>query len=183
MKTITRVILPVLALCVLLSGCGGAAPRSQQVSQSVGVSDILAAAEATPTPEPTAAPTAESAGTVAPRSADGELDVDLTALNSTMVYAEVYNMMSAPEDYVGKTVRMRGNLAVYEGTTRNYYACLIADAAACCAQGIEFLWAGEHAYPEDYPAIGAEITVTGVFDVYEEEGYSYVQLIDAQVEL
>ena len=30
--------------------------------------------------------------------------VDLTALSSTMVYAEVFAMMSSPEDYVGKTV-------------------------------------------------------------------------------
>ena len=34
--------------------------------------------------------------------------VDLTALSSTMVYAEVFAMMSSPEDYVGKTVKMQG---------------------------------------------------------------------------
>ena len=31
-------------------------------------------------------------------------DVDLTNLSSTMVYSEVYNMMSTPENYIGKTV-------------------------------------------------------------------------------
>lgn len=109
----------------------------------------------------------------------GESFVDLTALSSTMVYAEVYNMMVKPSDYIGKTVKMDGTFAVYKGDIRNYYACVIADATACCSQGIEFVWSGEHSYPEDYPELGSEIVVQGVFDVYEEDGYMYCQLIDA----
>ena len=31
-------------------------------------------------------------------------EVDLTNLSSTMVYSEVYNMMSTPASYIGKTV-------------------------------------------------------------------------------
>ena len=34
--------------------------------------------------------------------------VDLTALSSTMVYSEVSQMMTAPEKYVGKMVKMAG---------------------------------------------------------------------------
>ena len=29
------------------------------------------------------------------------LDIDLTVLSSTMVYSEVYSMMSFPDDYIG----------------------------------------------------------------------------------
>lgn len=105
--------------------------------------------------------------------------VDLTVLSSTMVYAEVYNMMSDPERYKGRTVTMQGQFAVYEGETRNYYACLIADATSCCAQGIEFVLDGDFSYPEDYPEVGSTITVTGVFDIYAENGATYCQLIDA----
>ena len=36
------------------------------------------------------------------------VDVDLTRLSSTMVYSEVYNMMNAPGDYIGKTIKMTG---------------------------------------------------------------------------
>ena len=32
---------------------------------------------------------------------------------------------------------------------------------------------------DDYPAVYGELTVTGVFDTYEESGYTYLQLIDA----
>ena len=105
--------------------------------------------------------------------------VDLTKLNSTMVYSEVYNMVNEPQKYVGKTVRMKGTFQVYEGAERNYYACIISDATACCQSGIEFVLAGDHEYPNDYPAIGSTITVSGVFDTYKEGDTLYCQLSDA----
>ena len=107
------------------------------------------------------------------------IDVDLTKLNAIMVYSEVNNMMTIPEDYIGKKVRMRGKLAVYKYPERNYYTCIIADATACCQQGMEFLWAGDHKYPEDYPNEGDEITVTGTFDIYYEGDKKYCQLKDS----
>ena len=107
------------------------------------------------------------------------IDVDLTTLNAIMVYSEVNNMMTVPEDYVGKKVKMNGKLAVYEYPERNYYTCIIADATACCQQGMEFLWAGDHKYPDDYPNEGDNIVVTGVFDIYFEGDKKYCQLKDA----
>ena len=82
----------------------------------------------------------------------------------------------------GKTVRMNGNFACYDGDNRYYFACLIADATACCSQGIEFLLSDGRKYPEEYPSIGSEITVTGVFDTYYEGEKRYCQLIDAVME-
>ena len=108
-----------------------------------------------------------------------DIDIDLTRLSSTMVYSEVYNMMSNPEEYLGKTIRMDGNLAVYKYPERNYYTCIIKDATACCQQGMEFLWKGNHKYPEDYPNEGDGIIVTGIFDIYYEDQVKYCQLKDA----
>ena len=110
-----------------------------------------------------------------------DIDVDLTRLSSTMVYSEVNNMMTTPENYVGKMVRMNGKLAVYKYPERNYYTCIIKDATACCQQGMEFLWAGDHKYPDDYPNEGDGIIVTGVFDIYYEGDNKYVQLKDASL--
>lgn len=109
------------------------------------------------------------------------VDVDLTTLSSTMVYSEVYNMMIMPEDYMGKTIKMNGIFSyMTDETTGNvYYACIIMDATACCSQGIEFELAGDYTYPDDYPEIGGDITVTGTFDVYEEDGYKYCTLRNA----
>ena len=112
-----------------------------------------------------------------------DFDVDLTQLSSTMVYSEVYNMMTAPDGYMGKTVKMKGPFSVYhdEETGNYYFACIISDATACCSQGIEFVLTGEHTYPKDYPELGTEITVTGIFDTYEENGYMYCRLNDAEI--
>lgn len=118
-------------------------------------------------------------GKDAPQAAAENIDVDLTALSSTMVYSEVYNMVYTPTDYLGKTVKMRGQFAVYEGDGRNYYACLIADATSCCSQGIEFVVQDARTYPDDYPALGTEVTVVGTFDTYQEGDNTYCQLIDA----
>ncbi len=112
------------------------------------------------------------------------IDVDLTLLSSTMVYSEVYNMMFTPEDYVGKTIKMTGAFAYYkdETTGKQYYACIITDATACCAQGIEFVLKGNYTYPEDYPELEETITVQGVFDLYDEDGYKYCRLLDAKMD-
>jgi len=110
------------------------------------------------------------------------VDVDLTKMNSTMVYSEVSNMVSKPDDYRGRVVKMKGAFAVYPGTERNYYACIISDATACCQQGLEFVLKGNHDYPEDYPAEGTEIVVTGRFETYMEGTSMYFQLSDATME-
>ena len=127
-------------------------------------------------------PAESAAPTETPQTSQSAgIDIDLTALSSTMVYSEVYNMMVTPENYIGKTVKMRGQLEIAQpldadgnpDPQRIYFSCVIADATACCAQGIEFVLAGEHKYPEDYPQPGAEITVSGTFRTYEEDGYIY----------
>lgn len=106
------------------------------------------------------------------------IDVDLTALSSTMVYSEVYSMILVPEDYVGKTVKMNGTYTEYKNLNTNtvYPACLIRDATACCSQGIEFLLTEDYAYPDDYPKTDDMICVVGVFETYEEDGNEYIRL-------
>lgn len=97
------------------------------------------------------------------------VDVDLPSLSATMTYAEVYNMMVYPDDYIGKTVKMYGIYGEYfeESTGITYHAIVIMDATACCAQGLEFVLAAEDAvYPDDYPVVGEYATVVGVFDTY-----------------
>ena len=72
----------------------------------------------------------------------GKVDYDLTLMSSDMVYATVYQMMVAPKEYEGKTFRIDGNFyaTYYEATKKYYFYCVIQDATACCAQGMEFVW-------------------------------------------
>lgn len=106
----------------------------------------------------------------------GAYDLDLTTLSSTMVYAEVNNMMISPDNYAGKHIKMTGTCDVYhdETTGKTYYACIIKDATACCASGIEFELA-----ESDYPNKGDEVTVAGTFETYEEGGGRYAILRNA----
>ena len=123
-------------------------------------------------------------GTDASPQPAAAIDVDLTALSSTMVYSEVYNMMYNAPDYVGKVVKMRGLYSLYydEGTGKYYHACIIQDATACCAQGIEFELTEDYRFPEDYPEVNDEVCVTGTFDIYYEGQYQYVTLRGATLQ-
>ena len=112
------------------------------------------------------------------------IDLDLSLMSGTVAYAQVYQMVSEPENYVGKIIRMRGYFDVFEDQDTGivYTSCIIPDAAACCAQGFEFIWAGDHAWPEAYPEPGTYLTVTGRFETYLEDNWMYIHLMDAQVE-
>ena len=113
----------------------------------------------------------------------GLIDVDLTAISGILVYSEVYNMMSAPENYLGKKIKMEGIYAIYFDDTYStrYDACIVKDATACCATGIEFELSDELKYPDDYPEEGDIITVEGTFDTYAEGSYAYCTLRNASL--
>ena len=115
---------------------------------------------------------------------NGDIDIDLTKLTPNIVYAQVFDMVNEPDKYIGKRVRATGNFAYTADpeTGGEYFAVFIADAAACCQQGLEFVLSGEHKYPDDYPKLESSITVEGVFNTYEENGWRYCQLKDASLE-
>jgi len=132
--------------------------------------------------------TGESAGgteDLSLESTNNDVDVNLTALSSIMVYSEVYNMMTVPDDYLGKSVKMRGEYAgtYYDVTDQYYHYVIIADATACCQQGLEFIWEGEHNYPDDYPELGTEVEVSGVFGSYDELGLTYYYISVEDIEI
>ena len=62
-----------------------------------------------------------------------------------------------------------------------YFACIIKDATACCAQGIGFVLADDYTYPDDYPELDTEICVVGVFNTYKEGDYTYCTLREAKM--
>ncbi len=113
-------------------------------------------------------------------SDDGErpaIELDLSAMSGTMVYSEVSNICAYPDDYRGKVIQMRGLYNFYhdDATGNDYYACIIQDATACCASGIEFVPDGF----ENEITPGEEITVAGTFDTYKEGNFTYPTLRNA----
>ena len=113
-----------------------------------------------------------------------DIDIDLTKLDSNMIYAQVYDMVYNGDNYLGKKVKVKGPFSYFkEDDGREFFAVLVSDATACCSQGIEFVLTGEHKYPADYPAIGQTITVTGEFSYYKEDYAVYCQLLNAEMEV
>lgn len=121
------------------------------------------------------------------KTSSNKIDIDLNNLNANVVYSQVFLMMTEPDKFIGKRIRMSGQFNVYAAEEGNpsgvteYYAIIIADAQACCQQGIEFVWPG-HTYPDGFPEVKSNASVTGIFEVYEENGKKYCRLIADTVE-
>lgn len=120
----------------------------------------------------------ESSETSASETVSGDNFVDLTKMSGTVVYAQVYDIVTMPAYYIGKTIKLSGQFYAdyYDQTDKYYFYAVISDALGCCQQGLEFIWNGDHKYPDDYPADGDTIEITGVFGSYEELGVTYYYL-------
>ena len=189
MKKILIFIFLIIGI-TLISGCGSDNTAGNRIPD--GTSQVLkvleeqmaatdgnnTSSEVTRRGSDTAAPTPVPGISAEALSTEEGIDVDLTQLSSTMVYAEVYNMMVNPEVYMGKRIKMSGTMNVlYDAANDKYYfACIITDATACCAQGVEFVLTDDYRIPEDYPEAGTEITVVGTFDTYWEINSLYCTL-------
>lgn len=161
-------------------------PLPAESGDGQGDSPVLPASIPTPEDEETKKPAAD----LQPESQESptvSVDVDLTTLSSTMVYAEVFNMMMSPDDYIGKTIRMTGIFTVYQDpeTKQIYCGVIVEDATACCAQGFDLAMPEECSYPQDYPAPESEITVVGTLQAdrtLEEYGMIFLRLEDVTFE-
>ncbi len=194
-----RKLLCSMILAVMLTACGNdtAAASRANGNNANSVEAVLQQqmADATQQPEPTVEIVVDNPSEDAQNGNDTEalyeltgdpdpaVDVDLTVMNSNMVYAEVYNMMVQPTEYIGKSIKMRGSYNVFEddATHQIYYTCIIQDATACCAQGIEFVPEDLDAFRAAGYASGDEITVEGEFQIYPDGEYMYAVLVDTQI--
>ncbi len=184
-----------LTAALLLAGCGDTSKVDDLIDSSAAQTVTLSSADEAiaKLAEDTAADYwADKETTPVPQTTrideatlkNGDIDIDLTGLNPNMLYAQVYEMTADPEKYVGKTVRANGTFAYTTDpeSGNEFFAVFIADAAACCSQGLEFRREGEFSYPADYPEIGAPIVVTGTFNTYKEGVFTYCELADATME-
>lgn len=143
-----------------------------------------ATTETVPSAEDTGSDTAISAP--AENSAAKGVDYDLTTMSKSMIYATVNQLMIDPDSYLGKTFRITGEYyaAYYEPTGRYYHYCVIQDATACCAQGLEFVL-GDGSDEDAYPAENTSIVIQGTFETYTEDDnpqMRYCHLVNAVME-
>lgn len=162
--------------------------ETETMTETENTTETESASATEPTSEPTYGQVMNGDSSVIAQYKSEGVDVDLTLMGKDLIYATVYQMMSKPEEYEGKTIRIEGKYyaSYYPITDKYYNYCLIADALACCSQGLEFELGGDAVYPDDYPADQSEVIVTGVFEIYTEEAgqtFYYCRLKDAKYEL
>lgn len=162
-----KLFLLIAAAALIMSGCSSDKPDAAAVTTA----DYTIA-------EISADTAAEIETTTAEVKQSKSPDVDLTLLSSTMVYSELYNILSYPDDYVGKTIKMSGTFEVYPNPELgiDYYVLMVYDNTACCQLGMEFILADEN-----YPEAGGDLTVMGEFETYIEGEYLYCHLINAEL--
>ena len=148
-----------------------------QITENTEETSLASVTEAAAEVTTAAAKQNETQPETIPESSD---IIDLSEMDANMVYSEVFAMMTEPEQFMGKTIKMTGICNRYTdiNTGADYYACIVKDATACCAQGIEFRLPEGEAYPE----YGSEMTVTGTFGSYFEGNNEYYLLTDAKVD-
>lgn len=200
MKHMAKIIIVVLLLFAI-TGCSNDGDAANRVGNGNNVDKVIneqignaeaennsADLEKEASSEPKGGSEGEEPSPEKNGNSSADVDYDLTNMSSDMVYATVYQMMADHDTYVGKTVRMDGlyYAGYYEPTAKYYHYCIIQDALACCAQGMEFMWGdGSRVYPDEYPKENAKIVVQGTFEMYREDGDDnlYCRLKDATMEV
>lgn len=81
---------------LLLTGCGST--NTQKIDDLISAQE-QSSSSTSDVPKPTVD---------VPDAANGEYDVDLTMLDSNMVYAQVYDLVYGEKDYTGQIIRAKG---------------------------------------------------------------------------
>ncbi len=110
--------------------------------------------------------------------------IDLTQMSDTLLYAKVNDMIENPDEYKGKTIKIKGAFSSVISSSQNSrnYACVVTDANGCCSQGLEFVPYPDYMYPDDFPKLWDDITVFGIFETYQKDSSICCRLINAEIE-
>lgn len=104
--------------------------------------------------------------------------LDFTDMNYNIAYAKIFNILINVEQYIGRTIKFRGNFYSSEEEILNdrSYSVLLYDATACCQTGFQFILTGEHKYPDDYPEEMSVIEIEGTLKMKEINGFEYLYI-------
>lgn len=114
-----------------------------------------------------------------------QIDIDLTEMDETMAYERLVGILRRSNAYIGQIIRISGVLELYydEATDTLYTSCMISDPSRPGSSEImEFVWDDAPEDRDDYPSFGTELTVTGRFETYWEDGVLFAHLVDTKVE-
>ncbi len=98
--------------------------------------------------------------------------IDLTKMNTNLVYSYVTNMINSPNEYEGKTIKVAGKYS-YNDSTQSY-TLTIFDTLGCCSQTIAF-----ELQDNNYPTDNKNITIEGLFSTYKVNNQTFAKIVDA----
>jgi len=174
MKKHLPILMLLCILCVFSVACSDKnAPLNESIApqieattpQDTGDSNVVQAADEIPNTDENPAEASK-------------VDLDLTSMSKTMIFAEVYKMTNSPDEFLGKTIKVNGryNTSHSDESGRDYHFILVSDVAGCCQQGIEFIINDDYSNTDDYPDDNNKIEVTGVFKSYKVFEYTHYYL-------
>ena len=121
----------------------------------------------------------------APAAVTQKVDYDLSNYNFNMISSFFFQMLIEPETYENKTFKIKGKFQTFENekdpTALPYFSVIMNDVTMCCQEGIDFIWQGDHNWPEDYPKEDEEITIVGKYIVTEEDGFTYNYILASDI--
>ncbi len=106
-----------------------------------------------------------------------KIDYDWSKMNYNMLSSLFFDVQVNPEKYNGKRFKVSGNFhtSVYE--ENRYFSVLVWDATGCCPTGLDFVPPSDMNFPEDFPAMDEEITVTCTLNYFVIDGLDYFEFI------
>lgn len=171
-----------LTLAPGLFGCAGNMPGPESTSAPP------APETAAPVIPATTVPAASDPANAVPDNYDSgvieeEDFIDISAAEATAAYSVLFLVAVAPENYEGKTLRLRGDYKSYYDAERDiqYMACFLSDATACCSQSI-YMVMDDPPAPDALPPDGSVVTAEGVVERYVmEDGTPSVRLVHTEI--
>ena len=97
---------------------------------------------------------------------NSDFDIDLAELSLTVIQAEYQRIVSNPDDYIGKTIRVYGSYQSFiaNDTGNIVHYIIIVPGDVCCQLGFEFIRTANYKFPEDYPKQNSMILINGTLE-------------------
>jgi zinc transport system permease protein len=160
-----KIVNAALLMCtVLFTGCGGA--------KSAAVKKNSAGAQAVQLSAPT-----EMVFPAVQINGEGSI----IEIKEKMFIAQTNDVYLNPEEYLGKTIKLEGIFmpVQYEGQ-EDPYCFVLRYGPGCCGTdgnaGFEVAWETQAETEKSYPESDAWVEATGTLKTYEEDGYPYLYL-------
>ena len=117
-----------------------------------------------------------------PGAAKGErtVDVDLSACNRGITYAQMIQVCKTPEDYDGKLFRVKGKFNYSQA--HDLARIIFSDSTGCCEIALAFQPAQQLLYPDDYPQLWGDLQISARLTVDRSDEDMPCRFTDAVIE-